>query len=69
MTIEAINKIMTERIWVSRVASEIVFQPMFSYTGAPLHDERVITVRKERANEKTDTELIPLRKIADHQKS
>ena len=26
MTIKAINTIMTERIWVSRVASEIVFQ-------------------------------------------
>ena len=27
-TIKAINTIMTKRIWISRVASEIVFQPM-----------------------------------------
>ena len=40
MTTKAINTIMTERIWISRVASEIVFQPMYSDTGAPLHEER-----------------------------
>ena len=47
MTTKAINTIMTERIWISRVASEIVFQLMFSDTGAPLHDERVTKVRKK----------------------
>ena len=41
MTTKAINTIMTERIWISRVASEIVFQPTYSDTGAPLHEERV----------------------------
>ena len=44
MTIKAINTIMTERIWVSRVASEIVFQRVYSDTGAPLHEELVMTV-------------------------
>ena len=44
MTIKATNTIMTERIWISRVASEIVFQLMYSDTGAPLHEERVMTV-------------------------
>ena len=38
---------MTERIWVSRVASEIVFQPLCSDTGAPLHEECVMTVWKK----------------------
>ena len=47
MTIKAINTIMTKRIWISRVASEIVFQLVHSDTGAPLHGERVITVRKK----------------------
>ena len=47
MTIKAINTIMKERIWINRAASEIVFRPMLSDTGAPLHEERVITVRKE----------------------
>ena len=48
MTTKAINTIMTERIGISRVASEIVFlQPLFSDTGAPLHDGRVTTLRKK----------------------
>ena len=47
MTIKAINTIMTERIWISRVASEIVLQLMYSDTGAPLHEECVSTVRKK----------------------
>ena len=47
MTIKAINTIMTKRIWISRVGSEIVFQPVHYDTGAPLHEERVITVRKK----------------------
>ena len=47
ITIKAINRIMTERIGVSRVASEVVFQTMHSDTGAPLHEERMITVRKK----------------------
>ena len=38
---------MTERIWISRVAIEIVFQPLYSDTGAPLHEELVTTVRKK----------------------
>ena len=46
-TIKAINTIMTERICVSRLVSEIVFQPVYSDTGAPLHEERVTTVRTE----------------------
>ena len=29
------------------MASEIVFQPLYSDTGAPLREERVITVRKK----------------------
>ena len=47
MTTTATNTIMTERIWIIFVASEILFQPMYSDTGAPLHEERVITVRKK----------------------
>jgi hypothetical protein len=47
MTIKANNKIMKERIWINRVASEIVFQPLHPDTGAPLHEERVIAVREE----------------------
>ena len=47
MTIKASNTVIRERIWISRLASEIVFQPMYSDTGAPLHDERVTTVRKK----------------------
>ena len=47
MTIKAINTIMTERIWISCVASEIVFQLMYSDAGAPLHEECVTTVRKK----------------------
>ena len=38
---------MTKRIWISRVASEIVFQPTYSDTGAPLHEGRVLTVRRK----------------------
>ena len=34
MTIKAINMRMTERIWVSRVASEIVFQPVLRHWRA-----------------------------------
>ena len=44
MTTKTINTIMKERICVSPVASEIVFQPVCSDIGAPLHEERVITV-------------------------
>ena len=47
MTTKAINTIMTERIWISRAASEIVFHPMYSDTGAPLSEERLTTVRKK----------------------
>merc|ERR1711916_348573 len=41
MTIKANNKIVKERIWINRVASEIVFQPLHPDTGAPLHEERL----------------------------
>ena len=44
MTIHAINTIMTEQNWVSRVASESVFQSVYSNTGAPLHEESAMTV-------------------------
>ena len=47
MTIKANNKIMKERIWMNRVASEIVFRPLHPDTGAPSHDERVVAVREE----------------------
>ena len=46
MTIKAHRRIMRERIMISRVASEVSFQPLYSDTGAPLREERVITVRK-----------------------
>ena len=35
------------QFWINRVASKIVFQPLVPYTGAPLHEERVIAVRQE----------------------
>ena len=41
------NKIMKERIWLDRIANEIVFQPLHPETGAPLHDEHVIAVQEE----------------------
>ena len=36
-----------ERSWSKRVSCKIVFQPLHPDTGAPLHEERVITVREE----------------------
>ena len=48
MTIKAHRRIMRERIVISRVASEVSFQPLYSDTGAPLREERVITMRKKR---------------------
>ena len=47
MTIKARRKIMRERVMISRVASEASFQPLYSDTGAPLREERVVTVRKK----------------------
>ena len=47
MTIKANNMIVKERIWMNRVASEILFQPLHPDTGAPSHDECVIAVREE----------------------
>ena len=47
MTIKAHRRIMRERIMISRVASEVSFQPLYSDIGAPLREERVITVRKK----------------------
>ena len=41
------NKMVKERIWINRFASEIEFQPLCSDTDAQLHDERIITVREE----------------------
>ena len=38
------NANMKERIWINRVASEIVFQPCHPDTGTSLHDEHVIAV-------------------------
>ena len=46
MMIKAKNALMKERIWIDRVASEIVFQALHPDTGAPLHNECVITVRR-----------------------
>ena len=31
----------------NRIACKIMFQPVHTVTGAPLHDERVIAVREE----------------------
>ena len=42
MSTEAMNTIMKERIWISRVVNEIVFQPLRLDAGTPLHDERVV---------------------------
>ena len=47
MTISPNSTLMKERIWINRVASEIVFQPLHPDIGAPLHPERVIAVREE----------------------
>ena len=33
--------------WIHRVDIEIVFQYVHPVTGAPLHEERVVAVRKE----------------------
>ena len=44
MTIKAHRRFMRERIMISRVASEVSFQPLYSDTGTPLREERVITV-------------------------
>ena len=44
MTIKAHRRITRERIMISRVASEVSFQPSYSDTGAPLREERVIIV-------------------------
>ena len=34
-------------IWINRVASKIVFQPLVPDTGAPLHEKFVFAVRQE----------------------
>ena len=47
MAIKAHRRIMRERIMISRVASEVSFQPVYSDTGAPLRQKRVKTVRKK----------------------
>ena len=44
--IKAKNIIMTERIWINAVPSEITLQPLDPDTDAQLH-KRVITVREE----------------------
>ena len=47
MTIKVNSKIVRERIWINPVTSEITFQLLYPDTGAPLHEERVISVRQE----------------------
>ena len=46
MTIKTHRRILRERSMISRVASEVSFQLLYSDTGASLREERVITVRK-----------------------
>ena len=48
-TIKANSKIVKQRIWTldSRFASKIELQPLEPDTDAQLHEERVISVRKE----------------------
>ena len=41
------NKIVKERIWINPVTSKIMKQPLESDTDAELHEERVISVRKQ----------------------
>ena len=41
------NKIVKERIWINPVTSKIMKQPLESDTDARLHEERVISVRKQ----------------------
>ena len=48
MTIKPNNTIVKERIWVNRVASEVVLQALHPGAGNLLHDERVAAVRNER---------------------
>ena len=45
MTIKAHRRIM--RVMISRVASEVSFQPLYSDTGVLLREERVVPVRKK----------------------
>ena len=40
MMIKAKNTPMKERIWINRVASEAVFQPLQPVTGALMHSRR-----------------------------
>ena len=39
---KAMNKIVKERIWFNLVANEIVLHPLYLWTGALLHNERVV---------------------------
>ena len=41
------NKIAKERIWINPVTSKIMKQPLESDTDAQVHEERVISVRKQ----------------------
>ena len=47
-------------IWINRVASEFVFQPLHRDTGALLHDERVIAVREEPISIENSTSELSL---------
>ena len=47
MKVSDVNVFDEERTWINRVTSEIVFQPLHPDTSAPLHEERVIEVRKQ----------------------
>ena len=40
-------KIVNERIWINPVTNKIVIQPLEPYTDAQLHQELLISVRKE----------------------
>ena len=48
MLIKTYNTLMKERIWLDRVASEIVFQPFHLDSGTPLHDARVLQLERNR---------------------
>ena len=46
-TIKAKSKIEKERVWINPVTSETTLQPLEQDTDAQLHEERVVSVRKE----------------------
>ena len=50
VTIKANSNVMKERKEINLVTSEITFQLLYSDTFAQLHEERVISVRKESSS-------------------